>query len=53
MDRSKRTMNPDNFNEDGMIKKQGNKKVRWVKSNHYIKLQNELKELYRKQADIS
>ncbi len=52
MDRSKRTMNPNNFNEDGTIKKQGNKKVKWVKSNHYIKLQNELKELYRKQADI-
>ena len=52
IDRSKRAMNPDNFNEDGTIKKQGNKKVTWVKSNHYIQLQNELKELYRKQADI-
>lgn len=52
MDRSKRAMNPENFNEDGTIKKQGNKKVKWNKSNHYIKLQNELKELYRKQADI-
>src|SRR5574344_716923 len=27
MDRSKRAMNPNNFNEDGTIKKQGNKKV--------------------------
>ena len=52
MDRSKRAMNPDNFNSDGTIKKQGNMKVKWVKSNHYIKLQNELKELYRKQVDI-
>lgn len=52
MDRSKRATNPDNYNEDGTIKKQGNKKVRWNKSNHYIKYQNELKELYRKQADI-
>lgn len=51
MDRSKRTMNPDNFNEDGTIKKQ-NKKVTWNKSNHYIKYQNQLKELYRKQADV-
>jgi hypothetical protein len=34
------------------IKKQGNKKVIWNKSNHYIKYQNELKELFRKQADI-
>lgn len=52
MDRSRRATNPDNYNEDGTIKKQGNKKVIWNKSNHYIKYQNELKELYRKQADI-
>ena len=51
MDRSKRAMNPNNFNEDGTIKKQGNKKVIWIKSNHYIKYQNQLKELYRKQTD--
>ena len=52
MDRSRRATNPDNYNENGTIKKQGNKKVVWNKSNHYIKYQNELKELYRKQADI-
>lgn len=52
MDRSKRATNLNNFNEDGTIKKQGNKKVTWNKSNHYIKYQNQLKELYRKQADI-
>ena len=52
MDRSRRATNPNNYNEDGTIKKQGNKKVIWKKSNHYIKYQNELKELYRKQADI-
>src|SRR5574344_2183198 len=52
MNRSKRATNPDNFNDDGTIKKQGNKKVIWSKSNHYVKYQNELKELYRKQADI-
>lgn len=52
MDRSRRATNPNNYNEDGTIKKQGNKKVVWNKSNHYIKYQNELKELYRKQADI-
>lgn len=52
MDRSKRATNPCNFNEDGTIKKQGNKKVVWEKSNHYIKYQNQLKELYRKQADV-
>lgn len=52
MDRSRRATNPENYNEDGTIQKQGNKKVIWNKSNHYIKYQNELKELYRKQADI-
>lgn len=52
MDRSRRATNPDNYNENGTIKKQGNKKVKWDKSNHYIKYQNTLKELYRKQADI-
>ena len=52
MDRSRRCNNPNNYNKDGTIKKQGNKKVVWSKSNHYIKRQNELKELYRKQADI-
>ncbi len=52
MDRSRRAANPDNYNKDGTVKKQGNKKVVWNKSNHYIKYQNELKELYRKQADI-
>lgn len=52
LDRSRRACNPNNYNEDGTIKKQGNKKVTWIKSNHYIKTQNQLKELYRKQADI-
>lgn len=52
MDRSRRATNPDNYNEDGTIKKQGNKKVIWNKSNHYSEYQNELKELYRKQADV-
>lgn len=52
MDRSQRVTNPNNYNEDGTIKKQGNKKVVWHKSNHYIKYQNQLRELYRKQADV-
>lgn len=52
MDRSRRATNPDNYNKDGTIKKQGCKKVIWNKSNHYTKYQNELKELYRKQAAI-
>lgn len=49
MDRSRRATNPNNYNEDGTIKKQ---KVIWNMSNHYIKYKNELKELYRKQADV-
>lgn len=52
MDRSRRTTNPENYNEDGTIKEQGNKKVIWNRSNHYTKYQNRLKELYRKQADV-
>ena len=52
MDRSRRAMNPDNYNEDGTVKKQGSKKVEWKKSNHYIKLQRELKEIYRKQTAV-
>lgn len=52
MDRSRRSTNPDNYNEDGTIKKQGNKKATWNKSNHYIKYQNQLRELYRKQSDV-
>ena len=52
MDRSQRATNPDNYNEDGTIKKQGNKKVVWNKSKHYLKCQNQLRELHRKQADV-
>ncbi len=50
MDRSRRKTNPNHYNENGTIKKQ--RSERWKKSKHYIKYQNELKELYRKQADI-
>lgn len=52
MDRSRRAMNPQNYNPDGTIKKQGNQKVIWKKSNHYLNYQNQLKEIYRKQADV-
>ena len=52
MDRSRRATNPSNYNENGTVKIQGNKNVTWSKSNHYVKYQDELKELYRKQADI-
>lgn len=52
LDRSRRKNNPENYNEDGTIKKQGNKKVIWIRSNRYSKIQNKLKELYRKQSDV-
>ena len=52
MDRSRRAMNPNNYKEDGTIKKQGNQKVYWKKSKHYQNYQNELKELHRKQAAV-
>ena len=48
LDRSKRTMNPNNFNENGTIKK-GRKE--WVKSNRYKKIQLKLKELHRKASE--
>lgn len=50
MDRSKRASNPNNFNENGTIKK--GIKVEWNFSKKYIKAKNILKDLYRKQADI-
>lgn len=50
MDRSRRKNNPDNFNEDGTIKR--SKKLKWIYSKRYKKAKSELKDLYRKQADI-
>lgn len=50
MDRSRRATNPNNFNEDGTVKKQGSRKVVWIKSNHYLNCQKQLRTLYRKQA---
>ena len=47
MDRSRRAMNPDNYNADGTIKK-GRKT--WVYSNRYKKLEAKYKELHRKVA---
>lgn len=52
LDRQRRSNNPNNFNKDGTIKKQGNKKVVWNKSKKYAKTQNKLKEMQRKQADV-
>jgi len=50
MDRSRRKTNFNKYNNDGIIKK-GNKN-KWIKSNKYIKIQNKLKELHRKQREI-
>lgn len=50
MDRSKRATNPNNYNEDGTIKKCV--KLEWNYSNGYIKAKNKLRNLYRKQTDI-
>ena len=57
LDRQRRVNNLDNYNEDGTIKKgimiNGKKeKLKWQKSKKYIKTQNELREMQRKQADI-
>ena len=50
LDRQRRANNPYNYNPDGTIKR--GIKLNWVKSNKYMKTQNELRELQRKQADI-
>lgn len=50
MDRSKRSANPNKFNENGTIKKGNIDK--WIYSNNYIKTKNKRKELYRKQSNI-
>lgn len=47
MDRSRRTMNPENYNSDGTIKKG---KKTWKKSNRYRKLQAKHRDLCRKNA---
>jgi len=50
LDRQRRVNHPNNFNENGTIKH--GVKLIWVKSNKYIKTQNELRDIQRKQADI-
>ena len=52
MDRSRRSTNQNNYNENGTVKNQGSKKIVWNKSNHYVEYQKKLKELYRKQVDV-
>ncbi|MGH4118774.1 hypothetical protein [Clostridium sp.] len=50
MDRSKRKFNPNNFNENGTIKK--GIKLEWKFSKKYSKAKNKLKDLYRQQTDL-
>jgi len=50
LDRSRIATNPNNFNENGTYKKSNANK--WIKSNHYIETQAELKCLQQKQADL-
>ena len=48
LDRQRRANNPDNYNEDGTIKRG---KKTWVQSKGYIKTKNKLANLKRKQAE--
>jgi len=50
LDRSRRSMNPNKYNEDGTINIKD--KNKWIKSNRYNKTQIELKEIQRKQREI-
>lgn len=47
MDRSRRATNPQNYNENGTIKKG---KKRWSYSHHYRKMRDQLKSMRRKRA---
>lgn len=49
LDRSKRGMNPNKFNNDGTTKKFT--KVRWIYSKNYIKTLFKLKNLYRRKSN--
>ncbi len=49
MDRSKRALNPNNYKEDGTVKKG---RLQWTYSKRYARARNQLKELYRKQAAL-
>lgn len=50
MDRSRRACNPDNFNTDGTIKR--GKKLYWNYSKNYQEMQQQVRELERKNAAI-
>ncbi len=48
MDRSRRACNPNKYNEDGTINRKD--RSRWVFSNHYKKIRNRLRTLYRQKS---
>lgn len=48
MQRSRRQTNPNNYQENGMPKEG---RLTWVKSNHYLKYEDEMREIYRKYHD--
>ncbi|WP_434644356.1 transposase (plasmid) [Thermoanaerobacterium thermosaccharolyticum] len=50
LNRSRRATNPDNYNEDGTVKK--GTKGKWKKSKKYIKTQMQLRDRYRKRVEI-
>ena len=47
MDRSRLSMNPNKYNENGTIKKEN--KDKWINSNRYLKLRSDYREICRKQ----
>jgi len=48
MDRSRRRSNPENYNQDGTVKKPApGKRLEWVFTNGYLRLRARLKELHR------
>lgn len=53
LDRQRRANNPNNYNENGTVRVGGKSaRLKWTKSKKYIKTQNKLREIQRKQADI-
>ena len=51
MDRSKRGSNPENYHQDGTIKKSASgKRLQWVFTHGYLRLRARLKELHRRLA---
>lgn len=50
MDRSRRKSNPQNYNEDGTVKR--DIKLVWRRSHRYVNLSKKKREIYRKQAAI-